>query len=199
MAVYGYARVSSRRQGSKYGLARQKKVLLENGVTDGSIIYDQISGAKKHRKGLKSLLDTVQEGDVVKCVSADRLGRSTADFLDLIEKFREKGASIAFIKEGIDTSRNDAMSNAFLAMVSVFAQLEREMMLERQAEAFEVMREEGIPVGRPPVDQKKLSIAVEMYLEGKGSYREISNLVGISPARICIAVKDRRESDTMAA
>lgn len=188
--VYGYCRVSSKKQGSKFGLARQEKVLIDNGVSPSNIISDEISGTKRSRKGLNHLLGIVQEGDTVKCPSIDRLGRSTSDFLDLVAKFREKGVNIVFIKEGIDTAKNDATSNAFLSMLAVFAQLEREMMLERQEEAFEVMEAQGIPIGRPPVDQDKLNASVEMYLDRKGSYRQISKITGISPAKICLAVKE---------
>ena len=191
MTVYGYARVSTKKQGSKYGIDRQKKVLKDNGLDLSKLTVDEISGTKRSRKGLDHLLGTVRAGDTVKCVSMDRLGRSVIDCLELIEKFRAKGVGIEFIKEGIDTNRNDAMTNAFIAIASAFAQMERERMLERQEETFEAMRERGLQIGRPRVDQEKLDASVEMYLAGGKSYREISRITGISAAKICLEVKAR--------
>lgn len=191
MAIYGYMRVSTKKQGSRFGLERQQKVLKDNGVKPSNLIADEISGTKRSRKGLDHLLGVVQDEDTVKCVSMDRLGRNVIDCLELIEKFRSKGVGIEFIKEGIDTNRNDAMTNAFIAIASAFAQMERERMLERQEETFEAMREKGLQIGRPRVNQEKLDASVEMYLAGGKSYREISRITGISPAKICLEVKER--------
>lgn len=192
MTTYGYMRVSTRAQGSKYGLERQKKVLLDNGVSEEDLVSDEITGVKRSRKGLDYLLETAQEGDTIKLVSLDRLGRDTIDCLSLIEQFSNMGVGLVFIKENIDTTdKGDAMSKAFIGIASVFAQLERDRMLERQEETYEVMRENNIPIGRPRVDEDKLNTAVEMYLAGKGSYRKISKIVGISPAKICLAVNGK--------
>lgn len=191
MNTWGYMRVSSKAQGSKYGLERQKKILLENNVTDTFLIADEISGVKKSRKGLDYLLDNVQAGDIVKCVSMDRLGRDCIDCLTLIETFRNKNVGVHFIQEGIDTSRNDAMTNAFIAICSAFAQMERERMLERIEQTKAAMKEKGLSLGRPRVNEDKLQTAVNLYKEGKGSYRAISKIVGISPAKICRAVNNK--------
>lgn len=191
MTCYGYMRVSTKKQGSKWGLERQQKKLLEYGVPSMNLIADEISGTKRSRQGLDHLINIVEDGDIVVCVSLDRLGRDVADCLNLIEKFREKNVGVKFITEGIDTSNNDAMTNAFIAIASAFAQLERERMLERVEQTKEAMKEKGLSIGRPRVDDRKLETAVEMYKEGKGSYREIAKIVGISPSKICLAVNGK--------
>lgn len=195
MTAYGYMRVSTKKQGSKYGLDRQQKQLLDNGIPKENLIVDEVSGAKKHRKGLDRLLGIVESGDTVTCVSLDRLGRDVIDCLTLIEQFRNKGVGIIFLNDGIDTSKNDAMTNAFIAIASAFAQLERERMLERVEETKEAMLEQGKNIGRPPINKDKLEAGVEMYLAGKGSYREISKIVDISPAKLCLAVKEKTLSN----
>lgn len=191
MAIYGYMRVSTKAQGSKWGLDRQKKQLLDYGVPAMNLIEDSISGTKRSRKGLDHLTGIVSPGDVIVCCSLDRLGRDVVDCISLIDSFREKGVSIVFLKEGIDTSHDNAMTNAFIAIASAFAQMERELMLERVEETKAAMKEKGLSIGRPRVDEKKLETAVEMYRDGKGSYREISKIVGISPAKICLAVNGK--------
>ena len=188
--MYGYMRVSSKVQGSRWGLQRQQKQLLDYGIDKKNLIHDEISGSNRSRKGLNHLLDVVCDGDTVVVVSLDRLGRNVVDCLNLIQEFRDKNVDIVFLKENINTSNNDAMTNAFIAIASAFAQLEKERMLERVEETKAAMKEKGLDIGRPRVDQDKLDAAVSMYLEGKGSYRAISKIVGISPAKICLAVND---------
>ena len=77
MAVYGYARVSSKEQ----NLDEQIKALREYGIEDRYIIIDKQSGKTFDRKGYNSLVGTektaprLQEGDLLVVLFLDRLGR----------------------------------------------------------------------------------------------------------------------------
>ena len=190
MKVYKYIRVSTKAQGSRFGLDRQRHE-LNKAYPDAIEVVDEISGAKKERPGLDSLLSMVESGDKIVCVSLDRLGRNTADILSLVEELRTKGVSVHLLKENIDTSNNDAFTNFFITMLSAFAQLEREQMLERQAMTKEAMKAEGKNIGRPRTDSAKIEAAITLVNEGK-SYREVSEIVGICPATICKAMKQYR-------
>lgn len=191
MTNYGYMRVSTKKQGSRFGLERQKDALVSAGIEPQNLYGDEISGAKKNRPALDELRGIVEAGDSITCVSMDRLGRDTLDTITLIESLREKGVAVHFLKEGIDTSKNDAMTNCFIGIMACFAQLEREQMLERQEMAYESMRARGKQIGRPKSPEDKIEAAISLVNEGK-SYREVSKIVGLSPAKICQEMKKHR-------
>lgn len=191
MTDYGYMRVSTKKQGSRFGLERQKDALVSAGIEPQNLYSDEISGAKKNRPALDELRGIVESGDSITCVSMDRLGRDTLDTITLIESLREKGVAVHFLKEGIDTSKNDAMTNCFIGIMACFAQLEREQMLERQEMAYESMRARGKQIGRPKSPEDKIEAAISLVNEGK-SYREVSKIVGLSPAKICQEMKKHR-------
>lgn len=191
MTDYGYMRVSTKKQGSRFGLERQKDALISAGIEPQNLYSDEISGAKKNRPALDELRGIVESGDSITCVSMDRLGRDTLDTITLIESLREKGVAVHFLKEGIDTSKNDAMTNCFIGIMACFAQLEREQMLERQEMAYESMRARGKQIGRPKSPEDKIEAAISLVNEGK-SYREVSKIVGLSPAKICQEMKKHR-------
>ncbi len=191
MTDYGYMRVSTKKQGSRFGLERQKDALVSARIEPQNLYSDEISGAKKNRPALDELRGIVESGDSITCVSMDRLGRDTLDTITLIESLREKGVAVHFLKEGIDTSKNDAMTNCFIGIMACFAQLEREQMLERQEMAYESMRARGKQIGRPKSPEDKIEAAISLVNEGK-SYREVSKIVGLSPAKICQEMKKHR-------
>lgn len=190
MTVYKYMRVSTKSQSSRFGLERQKHE-LDKVYPEAVEVIDVISGAKKSRPGLNKLLAEVEPGDRIVCVSIDRLGRDTVDTMTLINKLREKEVYVQFLQQGIDTSKNDATTNAFIGMMSVWAQFEREFALERQEMTYETMRKDGKQIGRPGADPAKIEAAISLVNEGK-SYREVSKIVGLSPAKICLAMKEHR-------
>ena len=195
MTKYAYMRVSTKKQGSKFGLSRQQMELERVGIDPANMIHDEISGTKKSRPGLDHLKSIVKPNDTITVVSLDRLGRSTVDVINLIEEFRSQQVYVISLKENIDTSRDDAFTNFFITMLSAFSTLEREMMLERQQMAYDSMREQGIKLqGRPPVDPEKLQASVDLYLAGGKSYRDVEAITGVSASRICRAVKAYRES-----
>lgn len=194
MTDYGYMRVSTKKQGSRFGLDRQKDALIAAGIQAQNLFQDEMSGKKKNRPALDELRGVVKEGDTITCVSMDRLGRDTLDTISLIQDLREKGVAVKFLKEGIDTSRNDAMTNCFIGIMASFAQLEREQMLERQEMAYESMKARGKEIGRPKSPKSKVEAAIKLVNEGK-SYREVSQIVGLSPAKICQEMKKYRTAN----
>ena len=99
MRLFGYARVST----SQQSLDAQIKALKEKGVRKNRIFTDKVSGTQKERKGLHLLRMKVEQGDVVLVKRLDRLGRDTADMVQLIKEFDELGVAIRFLDDGIST------------------------------------------------------------------------------------------------
>ncbi len=96
--VFGYARVSIEHQ----NLDRQLDMLKGYGVD--YIYNEKMTGTKRNRHELEKMLERVTAGDIVVIESLSRLGRSTKDFIWLMETFNQKGVNLVSLKESIDTT-----------------------------------------------------------------------------------------------
>jgi DNA invertase Pin-like site-specific DNA recombinase len=143
MTVYGYARVSTTDQ----DLAGQLAKLREAGCE--RVFQEKVSGAKSDRRALQQALDVLGKGDVLLATKLDRLARSTKDFLNVLSKIEEQGASIRLIDQPlIDTTRkDDPMTTALMQLIAVFAELERSMIVSRTSEGRKRAMSNGVKFG----------------------------------------------------
>lgn len=140
MANVGYVRVSSVQQNTERQL---------DGVELDKCFTEKVSGKNAEREQLKAMMAYVREGDVVHCHELSRLGRNTKDLLNIIDELKEKGVSVRFHKEGFTVGQeSNAVGQMMLTVLSGVAQMEREMMLERQAEGYAAAKAAGRVVGR---------------------------------------------------
>lgn len=184
---FGYMRVSSKSQDNKNGEARQKAILLENGVPEENLYYDVISGADfNNRKALEELEKVLREGDTLVISELSRLGRNTSETLKLIEQLSNKGISLYSVSEGF-TIDNSPMGKCFLTICLAFAQMERELINERCNLGRKEAKEKGIVFGRKTIKDKNpeaLEHALLLFQEGKKSVKDIAAITGISRATI---------------
>lgn len=96
MRLFGYARVST----SQQSLDLQVRALKDAGVKANRIFTDKASGSSTDREGLDLLRMKVEEGDVILVKKLDRLGRDTADMIQLIKEFDAQGVAVRFIVTG---------------------------------------------------------------------------------------------------
>lgn len=89
---FGYAKVST----SQQSLDIQVKALKEAGVRANRIFTDEDSGSHTNRDGLNLLPLKVEEGDIILIKKLDRLGRDTADMIQLIKEFDQEGGRYDF-------------------------------------------------------------------------------------------------------
>src|SRR5260370_3443079 len=87
MAIIGYARVSTQDQHLSGQLEAPKAAGAE------TIYREKISGTRADRPQLAKLMASLQPGDIVQVTKLDRLGRSTRELLDLIERISTAGAA----------------------------------------------------------------------------------------------------------
>src|SRR6201987_2338894 len=116
MAVIGYARVSTQDQNVTGQLEALK-------AADATTIYrEKISGVRTDRPQLAKLMANLKEGDVVLVTKLDRLGRSTRELLDLIERIGKAGASFRSLGDPLwdTTSSQGRLVSTLLAAIAEF-------------------------------------------------------------------------------
>lgn len=138
----GYARVSSEDQ----NLDRQLDALKASGCEN--IYAEKVSGANTERPQLMEMLRYIREGDILVISSLDRLGRSAADLLRIVDTLREKKVELESLKEKLDTSTPTGRFT--LQVFAAVAELERESIRERQREGLAAAKRRGTKLGRPP-------------------------------------------------
>ena len=112
---------------------------------------DVISGTKFTRDGLNALIAAAmrREFDTVLIIKIDRLGRSLANVLNLIETFDKLGIAVIATSQGIDTSKSNPAGRLTLGILSCCAEFERDLISERTRAGLAVARANGKILGKP--------------------------------------------------
>jgi DNA invertase Pin-like site-specific DNA recombinase len=142
MRLFGYARVST----SQQSLDIQVNALREAGVKANRIFTDKTTGTTANREGLNLLQIKVEEGDVILVKKLDRLGRDTADMIQLIKQFDDMGVAVRFLDDGISTE--GTMGKMVVTILSAVAQAECQRILERTNEGRIEAKAKGVKFGR---------------------------------------------------
>ena len=175
MRIFGYARVST----SQQSLNLQKKALKDAGVKSNRIFTDKVSGKNCERAGLQLIKIKVEEGDVILVTKLDRLGRDTAEMIQLIKEFDEIGVAVRFLDDGISTE--GTMGKMVVTILSAVAQAERQRILERTNEGRIEAQKKGVKFGRKrSIDRDKVH---QMHQQGIGA-TEIANILNIGRSTV---------------
>lgn len=162
---YGYARVSTREQDE----TRQVEAIKRKGVEEENIIIEKASGKNFVDRTLwQDLMAKVVPDDVIVVKSLDRLGRNSTEIKETFELLAKRSVYLEFIDNEIlntrATTEAEKMSQKLiqpiiLHLMGFFAERERKMIKERQAEAYKqlekdekgrlISRKKGTVCGRP--------------------------------------------------
>src|SRR6266545_1709494 len=144
-----YARVSTDDQQT---LPLQSRAMREYAARRGWTIAIQVcevgSGAAQ-RHAREKLLDAARrrEIDVVLVWRLDRWGRSVADLLATLQELEHLGVGFVSLTEALDLTT--PAGRAMAALLAVFAEFEREILVERVRGGLEHARHNGKRLGRP--------------------------------------------------
>jgi len=185
MRLFGYARVST----SQQSLDIQINALKEARVKTHRIFTDKATGSHCEREGLKTLLLKVEDSDLILVKKLDRLGRNTADMIQLIKEFDAMGVSIRFLDDGISTE--SAMGKMVVTILAPVAQAERHRILERTNEGRIEAKLKGINFGRKrTIDRDKI---ISLYQSGEGA-TEIARKTGIRRSTVYKLLQEAAKS-----
>lgn len=145
---YGYARCST--NADKQDIDRQKRELILKGIKKENIFWEYGTGERNDREKLQQLLETVKQGDTIACTEVSRLSRSTKQLCEILE-FVEKNKIKLIVGTFVVDCRNDdidPMTMGMLRMMAVFAQMERDITIQRIRSGMENARAKGKHIGR---------------------------------------------------
>ncbi len=175
MRLFGYARVST----SQQSLDIQISTLKDAGVKPGRIFSDKSTGGNMNRDGLDLLRVKVEKGDVVLVKKLDRLGRDTADMIQLIKEFDTMGVAVRFLDDGISTE--GSMGKMVVTILSAVAEAEKHRILERTNEGRIEAKAKGVKFGRKrSIDRDEVT---SLRSQGKGA-TAIANELGIGRSTV---------------
>lgn len=205
----GYVRVSTRMQADEgLSLAAQKdRIAAFCKAQDYSLIAifcDVDSGANDNRPGCAAALALLEQGkaDALLVMKMDRLSRSLKHFCDLYERYfkdQPQRKLISIRDEGINLT--SPVGRLFANMMMGFAQMERELIAGRVAEAVSWKASKGYFVGKVPFgyrkapapDGSKYKVLVEDSAEQK-ILQDIKELIekGMPPTQIAAELTTRQ-------
>ena len=184
--IYGYTRVSTRKQADGYGLEVQKKEII-NKYPTAIIIEEQYTGTKLDRPVFNDLLNKLNTDDILVVSKLDRFARNTVEGIKVVEQLFTKKVAIHILNIGL--LEDTPMGRFFLTTMLAVAELERNMIVERTQTGKELARLRcDYKEGRPrKYTNDELSNAV--VLLSYHSYREVINITGISKSTLVRARK----------
>jgi DNA invertase Pin-like site-specific DNA recombinase len=220
--IYAYTRVSTIEQASGSSLGEQLSkakgaAMMMGSEVDQAFIDTGVSGstALRERPAGNRLLDTAKHGDIIIVAKLDRIFRSAADALTMVEELKDRGIDLIVIDMGLEPVTRNGASKMFFGMMACVAEFERSRIKERQAEGMKAKRAKQGFIGgkRPfgyqiqgdgkdavlvedPAEQSALKMIRDMRQDGHG-YEHIAKTVrscGVSVSHMTIKRILERES-----
>jgi len=179
-----YARVSTAEQNE----ARQTAAAEALGAE--KVFLDKQSGKNANRPQLQAMLSFIREGDTVIVESISRAARNTKDLIEIVEAINGRGAEFVSLKESIDT--HTPQGKFMLTVFGAMAELEREYILQRQAEGIAIAKAEGKYKGRQPIatDDSKMVAECKKWRNGEQTAVETMKRLGLKPNTFYRRVKE---------
>ena len=181
--TYGYARCSTTED--KQDINRQIRELKAAGADE--VVFEYEHGDAVVKQQLQSLLDAAQEGDTIVTLEVSRLTRSTQQLCEIVNVIKQKRLRLVIVGSiTVDcrTGQIDPMSQAFIQMSAVFAELELSIIRARVRSGMQNAKAKGKKIGRPRVTKEDIpAIFYKHYpafVAGKLNVSELARVCELS-------------------
>ena len=134
----------------KQDVNRQIRELKAAGAE--KIFFEYEHGDAAVKEQLSILLESAVSGDTIVTLEVSRLARSTKQLCDIIESVRQKHLRLVIVGSlTVDCTKGeiDPMTNAFIQISGVFAELELRIIRERVRSGMANAKAKGAQIGRP--------------------------------------------------
>lgn len=176
-----YRRVSTREQADKGAGLGAQRTAVTAGLTfrqQQALTWDcedrGKSGKSLHRPGLDKALELVRSGQAGGIIVSklDRLSRSLLDFAHLMATADKEGWNIVALDLGVDLAT--PAGKAMAGMLAVFAEFERNVIVQRTRDGLAEKRADGVQLGRRrEVSDELLGAIVGAYFD-LGGYSPVA-------------------------
>ncbi len=179
MSIIGYIRVSSNKQTVKHQHYEISQFAKTNHLFIDKWVEETISSRKPlSKRKLGTLLEELQDRDILIACEISRLGRSLLEVMRILETCLNKNCQVWTLKENYRLG-NDIQSKVMAFAFGLAAEIERNLISQRTKSSLANIRASGKKLGRPLAAQsKKLKLAKNT--------RKIQNLLnkGLSKSQI---------------
>jgi DNA invertase Pin-like site-specific DNA recombinase len=113
------------------------------------VYKDSASGKNLARPAFKEMLEALRlhQHDILLCSKVDRISRSTADFANFVIQLDTWGIRLIVLDQGIDTDNRNPLNKLLLNMLSIFAEFERDLTIDRIKKGMARARAKGTHIG----------------------------------------------------
>jgi len=177
-----YLRVSTVDQHPETQLHDLRQLAQQRGFEIVATYTDYISSTKARRPKLEQTLTDARQGkfDVLLVWACDRLARSVRHFLEVLDELNHLGIEFVSFREQLDTG--GPLGRAVVVIISVVAELERNLIVERVKAGMRRAKLEGLRIGRPPC---QVDVAALMRDREAGhSLSQLARLYGIGQTTV---------------
>ncbi len=135
------------------------------------------------QRRIDEMMERLEGSGILIATELSRLGRSTAEVIELVNQLVKQKVRVIFTKQNLDITGHDMASKIIVTLFSLFAELERDLISLRTKEALAAKKSKGIRLGKPKgtvqksmydADLEKIKGWLELGLSG----RKISKNLG---------------------
>ena len=167
--IYGYARESTGtcEANSNQNISTQINYLIEQGVKRENIYCDYASGMKEDRIEFQKLKNIIKPKDSLYTFEISRLSRSSKQLIELIEFVRNNNIRLKIGSLDIDCREQDIdpFVKGMIQMMSIFAELERNIISTRVKEGMRNAINSGKQVGKKPFSKEDIPAEAYKYYQ----------------------------------
>lgn len=181
--LIGYARVSTEDQNLHLQLDALRAAGCQTVYRDSGV-----SGVAAKRPGLAKALKALQPGDVFVTWKLDRLGRSLAELIAIMEQLERRGIGLRSLSESIDTTTPGG--RLVFHVMGALAEFERGLISERTKAGMASAKARGAMLGRPrKLTNAQIAYARREIDSDKATAKELAGKFGVTPLTLARALK----------
>jgi DNA invertase Pin-like site-specific DNA recombinase len=201
MKTIAYIRVSTMQQ----DVSNQRLEILEfsrkNDLKVDDFLEVEISSRRtlKERR-IEELISRLEKGDSLIVSELSRLGRSTAEVINLVNQLIRHRINLIVIKQGLRiAAKMDMQTKVIVTMFSLFSELERDIISERTKSALAGKKANGVRLGKPRGTIQKSRLdnkqdVIRELLQHRVAKAAIARMVGTSRTNLIEYIRRRNLS-----
>lgn len=148
-------------------------------------------------RGIDALLNQLQAGDTLVVSELSRLGRSLGEILQIADALVARQIRLVSIKENIELNgKQDIQAKVMVAMIGLFAEIERDLISQRTREGLAAARAKGKVLGRPKGQRGRSKLdgseeVIRELLRKDVPKSSVAKILGVSRTTLCHFTKTR--------